>query len=359
MGNITEIDKNFKVEADIGKDDVVFFDVLDEPFRIYGVIYEDGMFRRMPQSVADSVSVNVGTLNLHTAGGRVRFKTDSPYVAIVVKMNTVWKMQHFAMTGASGFDMYIKREQREVYKNTFMPPVDLVDGYNSVLDTGDTSMKEITINFPLYSGVSSLYIGLAKDAKLERAEDYTIEKPVVFYGSSITQGGCASRPGNAYEGFLGRRFDFNHINLGFAGNAKGEDSIADYVSGLDMSMFVYDYDHNAPNPEHLAATHEKMFKKVRAAHPDMPIIMLTRPRIYLTDEEVRRRKVVEQTYRNAMAAGDKNVYCIIGKDLMQYTDNEGSVDNCHPNDLGFASMSKVIGDMIEEMGLFELTEAEN
>ncbi len=349
MSNIAEIDKNFKINLEIGKDDVVFYDIMSDPFRIYGVTYEDGIFRRMPQKVADSVSQPVGTLNTNTAGGRVRFKTDSPYVAIAAEMHSIGKMPHFAMTGSAGFDLYFKRDGREVYRNTFMPPFNITEGYKSVMDIGEMEMREITINFPLYSGVSRLYIGLSDKAMIERAEDYSIETPIVYYGSSITQGGCASRPGNAYQGFISRRFDANFLNLGFSGNAKGEEAIANYIKGLDMSLFVYDYDHNAPNPTHLANTHEKMFKIIRDAHPDLPIIMLTRPRIYLTAEEEQRKAVVQQTYRNAMLAGDKNVYCIIGKDLMQYTGNDGSVDNCHPNDLGFASMAHVLGDMIEEM----------
>ena len=351
MSSITEIDKNFKIEADVGKKDAVFFDALDEPFRIYGVIHEDGIFRRMPQSCADRVSPNLAVLNTNTAGGRVRFKTDSPYVAIVAKMHSIGKMPHFAISGSGGFDMYIKSEQGEVYKNTFMPPFNMTDGYHSVLDTGSTEMKEITVNFPLYSGVSRLYIGVSEKARVERAEDYTFEKPIVYYGSSITQGGCASRPGSAYQAYISRRFDTNFINLGFSGNAKGEDAIAEYVRDLDMSLFVYDYDHNAPNPEHLAATHEKMFKTVREAHPDMPIIMMTRPKIYLSGEEVRRREIVATTYRNAITSGDRNVYFIAGADLMQYVENNGTVDNCHPTDLGFWSMAKVIGDLIEEMEL--------
>lgn len=120
-----------------------------------------------------------------------------------------------------------------------------------------------------------------------------------------------------------------------------------------MSMFVYDYDYNAPTVEHLVATHEKMFKTIRTKNPNLPIIMLSRPKIYLSDEEKERRETVERTYLNAVEAGDKNVYYISGAELMKYTYNDGSVDSIHPNDLGFWSMANVLGDFIEKAALLK------
>lgn len=116
---------------------------------------------------------------------------------------------------------------------------------------------------------------------LKQAPKYAVKKPVVYYGSSITQGACASRPGNCYESILSRRLDCDYINLGFSGSAKGEDAIVDYIIGLDMSVFVMDYDYNAPTPEHLEKTHSKMFKAIRAEHPTLPIIIMPRPKFYL------------------------------------------------------------------------------
>lgn len=353
MKNIAEVDKNFKVETNIGKEDAVFFDIQSEPFKIYGVFYEDGMFRRMPQKIADSVSEGVAYLNMNTAGGRVKFKTDSPYVAIVAKMHGVGQMSNFSMTGNAGFDLYFRRDGVEVYKSSFIPPVDMKDGYEGVIELGSSEMRDITINFPTYSGVYSLYIGVSDKSEILAADPYKIEKPVVYYGSSITQGGCAVRPGNSYQGFISRRFDCNYTNLGFSGNAKGEDEIAEYIKELDMSMFVYDYDYNAPTVEHLVATHEKMFKTIRTKNPNLPIIMLSRPKIYLSDEEKERRETVERTYLNAVEAGDKNVYYISGAELMKYTYNDGSVDSIHPNDLGFWSMANVLGDFIEKAALLK------
>ena len=112
------------------------------------------------------------------------------------------------------------------------------------------------------------------------------------YGSLITQGGCASRHGMSYQSIVSRKFNCDYINLGFSGNAKAEDEITDYIKNLEMFVFVLDYDHNAPTVEYLKNTHEKMFKAVRDAHPDIPVIMMSRPKHFLTEEEKERRKVV-------------------------------------------------------------------
>lgn len=339
MSDISNIDSNFKIETKIKQSDIKFYDVNQPFFRIHGVVYEAGKFRRLPESVAASVSPGVHALHAHTAGGRVRFRTDSSYIAINVKMPSIGKMPHFALTGSAGFDMYIY-ENTEKYIATFMPPFSMQKGYESIFNFGDSKMRDITINFPLYSEVSQLYIGLRETAEVCAPRQYKIQKPVVYYGSSITQGGCASRPGNSYESIISRRFDCDYINLGFSGNAKAEDSIAEYISKLDMSVFVYDYDHNAPSVQHLENTHEKMFKVIRAANPNLPIVIMSRPKYYLADDEVVRYEVIKSTYDNARKIGDNNVYFVDGRTLMNLAGNEGTVDNCHPNDLGFTSMAR-------------------
>lgn len=345
MKRIEELDTNFKLETNIGKDDVRFYDVRKAPFSIHGVIYENGRFRRMPQEIADTVNEGVAGLNSNTAGGRVRFKTNSRYVAIVVKMIGIGKMPHFALTGSAGFDLY----SGDRYIRTFAPPFNISDGYESVIDFENDDLRDITINFPLYSCVTELYVGVSKTAEVTAPSDYKIEKPIVYYGSSITQGGCASRPGNAYQSFISRMFDADFVNLGFSGNAKGEDEIAEYIKSLPMSAFVYDYDHNAPSTEHLKNTHERMFKIIRKANPLLPIVIMSRPKYYLTSDEERRLDVIKTTYQNAKDAGDNNVYLLDGRALMELANDGGTVDNCHPNDLGFASMAMALGKVLKDI----------
>ena len=354
MSNITKVDKNLIVDTKIEKDDIVFYNVTDEPFKVYGIYHEDGKFRRLPESVAKATSEGVWALHANTAGGRVRFKTDSPYIAINAVMENVSVFPHCASTGVAGFDMYCERDGKDEYFRSFVPPIwnsldDIKDGYEGVIDFEDSRMREITIHFPTYSDVKNLYIGLAKDANIEAPKPYKYEKPIVYYGSSITQGGCSARPGITYQSVITRRFGYDHINLGFSGNAKAEPEMYNYIKELDMSMFVYDYDHNAPTVEYLRNTHEPMFKAIREVNPDLPIIMMSRPKWFLTEPEEERLRIIKTTYNNAVAAGDKNVYLITGQELMQYVENEGTVDDCHPNDAGFWSMAKVLGDFIEKL----------
>lgn len=350
MSNIAEIDSNFKVETKIAQEDLRFYDFRQAPFQICGVFYEDGKFRRMPESVAKDVNPGVLRLHANTAGGRIRFRTDSPYVAIHTKMPSIGKMPHFALTGSAGFDLYGKEEgERERYMGTFTPPFAIADGYESILRFSAAKMREITVHMPLYSEVSQLYVGLQEGAAILPPKPYKAQKPIVYYGSSITQGGCASRPGNAYQNPIARRLNADYVNLGFSGSAKGEQAIADYIAGLTMSVFVYDYDHNAPTPEHLQKTHEKMFLTIRKAHPDIPIVMMSRPRAYLNAEDQRRLKIITATYENAKARGDQNVYLLTGPELMRDAGCDGNVDGTHPTDYGFASMARVLGDMLEKL----------
>lgn len=338
MFDISKVDINFDIKTQIDKKDIKFFRIDESPFKIYGVFKEKGKYRRMPDNIARKVSEGVYLLHTNTAGGRVRFVTDSSYIAIHAEMDGLGKMPHFALTGSIGFDMYADNN----YVKTFVPPFDIKDGYESIFEFDKKERRVITINFPLYSNVNELYIGLQETALLAEAEPYKNAKPIVYYGSSITQGGCASRPGMAYQPIVSRSFNYDYINLGFSGNAKAEDEMIEYIKNLDMSVFVYDYDHNAPSVEYLAKTHEKMFKAIREKNPLLPVIIMSRPKHFLTEEEKLRRRIIETTYLNAVSIGDKNVYFIDGVALTELCQDSGTVDNCHPTDFGFASMAKAL-----------------
>ena len=343
MKNIAEIDRNFDIPLTVNKTDITFYSALSDRFSLHGLIYENNTFRRMPEAFSQPVSRNVHNLCRNTAGGRLRFRTDSSCVIIHAKMPHIGKMSHFALCGSAGFDLYVDNE----YRASFLPPFSVSDGYQSLVDFKSSWMREITIHFPLYSDVSELYIGLDDTAVLEKATPYQNEKPIVCYGSSITQGGCASRPGNAYPAILSRWLDTDSLNLGFTGNAKGEPAMAEFIQSLSMSAFIYDYDHNAPTTEHLENTHENMFKIIRKAHPLLPIVMLSRPKYTLNDEDKERLAIIRRTYENALAKGDQNVYFIDGPTLMQYAKNEGTVDGCHPTDYGFYSMAETLLSLLK------------
>ncbi|MDR1892884.1 MAG: hypothetical protein LBQ48_07755 [Oscillospiraceae bacterium] len=200
----------------------------------------------------------------------------------------------------------------------------------------------------MYSALSDLYIGLRDGSELLPGGEYVNEKPVVFYGSSITQGGFASRPGNAYPAILSRRLNMDFINLGFSENAKGEIEIAEYMAGLPMTAFISDYDHNAPDIAHLKLTHLRLYEIIRKQNPELPYLILSKPDVDISPKDARlRREIVYDTYKRAAESGDRNVYFIGGERLFGGAGRDCcTIDGCHPNDLGFYRMADVIGEVI-------------
>jgi hypothetical protein len=317
---------------------------------------EDGIIRRVPDAVAKSVNHATPSLSQHTAGGRIRFKTDSSFVMIRYKVPYVTHFGHMAPTGVFGFDLY-KNEfegEGERYVSPFVPSYDLKDTQEGVLRLWSNKMRQLTLNMPLYNPVSELYIGLEEGAQLLPADPYPIEKPVVFYGSSITQGGCASRPGTCYTAVLSRKMNFEHINLGFSGNARGEQAMAEYIASMDMSAFVLDYDHNSNSAEHLSSTHYAFYRTVRDAHPDLPIIMVSRPKYHLNSTELAMREVIKESYARAISEGDRKVWFVDGKAIMpRDVAGDALVDYAHPTDLGFYFMAKALEPVLREaLGMF-------
>ena len=361
MSNIGEIDRNLAVTGTIQGADVNFYDVRQEPFTIYGLLHSDEgePFRRLPLEVAERTNEGVLRLHIRTVGGRVRFKTDSSCVAIRAIQPDKNLMPHMPFLGSSGFDLYETVKGAYAYKGSFVPPVDRMERYESIIKFGSREMRDITVNFPLYDGVKELFVGIEPGAVLEKGDTYRLDQPVIYYGSSITQGGCASRPGNCYANIITRNLNIDHINLGFSGSGRGEQVMAEYIAAQPMSLFFYDYDHNAPNAEHLAKTHEAFFLTIREKHSDLPIIMASRTDTPRTPEiaadTLRRRDVILRTYVNAIKRGDEHVKFIDGMQVFKEALKLGipadscTVDGVHPNDLGFACMAKVFGDAIAEM----------
>lgn len=357
---IEKIDSNLVVKTDITEPDIVWLDIKKEPFVISGISYDEEQkcYVRMPQNIAQQVSEGVAELNLNTAGGRVRFRTDSTFIGIYAVMKTDSLFPHITLIGQSGFDLYRRRDgdSTELYYRSFMPPMGMRTGYSSPADT-DGELADYTINFPLYDGVKECYIALKKGALLQKPTPYRHSVPIVYYGSSITQGGCASRPGNSYQAILSRRLDADYINLGFSGSCRAEECMANYLAGLKMSIFVCDYDHNTLNEEHLKATHLPLYRTVRAAQPNLPIIIITAPDVLFAPHGFeKRRKIIYETYQKALNEGDRNVYFIDGAELFA---GEGwdscTVDGCHPTDFGFFRMAMRIEKEIKPLLSNELS----
>ena len=344
-----EVDKNMLICDVIGEEDVVLYAVRHDPFDVYGLYNyrNEPVFKRLPDEIGKNVNNGVAKLYLNTAGGRVRFATDSLYVAISAKMPQISHMPHMPLFGSAGFDLYLDDPETgdSRYFETFKPKVGFKEGYEFKIKFRDRKLRYLTINFPSYSDVASLHVGLQKDAVVDHGLKYRDVAPIVYYGSSITQGGCSSRPGNAFANIVSRRTNTDFINLGFSGSGCGEELIARYMAELDMSVFIADYDHNAPSAEHLATTGERMYRIIREKHPTLPYLFISRPdfntRWY--DDNLKRRDSVYDVYRKAVAEGDKNVYFIDGSSIFRGDESDmATVDGTHPNDYGFYLMAKAV-----------------
>ena len=363
MSTLAKLDPNFAVETNVPTDDTVFYDVKDNLFCLYGLIYDGNAYRRMPKEVAKGVSRAVEALNDHTAGGRIRFVTDSNFVTVAAEMPVRKPENNQSPTGSSSFDLFVDGK----YKSTFVYPMSnpsehgyvsrksIPHGYLSFIDgekdTGTFGMHEVTIHFPLYHAVKEVRIGLARDAVFLPAPAYKTGKRAITYGSSITQGGCANIPGLAYSNILAMRHGIDLINYGFSGNAKGEDAICDQIISQAPDIFIMDYDHNAPTLEHLKNTHERFFLRFRTAHPDTPVIMLSAPNFDCSPTWFApRREVVRATYENAVKNGDKNVYFIDGETLFGEENRDlCTVDATHPNDIGHMRMADGISRVLAKL----------
>ena len=327
----------------------IYYDIRKKPFAIYGLDESTtDEFRRIPTSVAENTSKDVLELHKNTAGGRVRFKTNSNSVSIRVKLEEIDQFPFGTPALICGFDLYLDREgNKHDFLCSFPFEFDKRFDYESTryLPIGE---KELTLNMPLYGNILSLEIGLEEGATLLPHSPYKYEKPIVFYGSSITQG-SVTRAGKLYSANISRKLDTNFKCLGFSGSCKAEDAIVEYLASLEMSAFVSDYDHNAPSPEYLRDTHFKLYQKIREKHPNIPYFMITKPDFRYDDADTARRCIIMESYIKAYNSGDKNVYFIDGSAFFNGVDLlDCTVDAVHPGDDGQRKMADYIGDVISK-----------
>ena len=352
--DISKIDTNFQVN-NCTYPDIAWQDANNKPFKTYGVYYdqEQQEYCRMPKEIAKKVNDGVAFLYSHTAGGRLRFKTNSPYICIKCFTVSSGLGPHITPVATFGFSTYVDGKFYGIFPIRFcdIPHQEWQEMSFDASLNFDGQMHDVDIYFPLYNGIKKLYVGLKENSTILPPREYTHPSPVLFLGSSITQGGCASRPGNDYVAHISRWLDTDVLNFGFSGSCRGEKIMADYVASLNPSIFVLDYDYNAPSIEHLEQTHLPLYKTIREKHPDTPIILISSCAHNSESEQTRQGRidVIKKTYEYGLACGEK-VYFINGRKLFTDIDRDAcTVDGCHPNDLGFYRMAKGIAPVIAKI----------
>lgn len=348
--SFADLDANYR-SPKIGNRELEFHDAFAAPFVLCGLPYVDaeGHRSRLPLEVArQCLQESVLPMSRQTAGAIIRFRTNSPYVGIRAAFDEVWLGVNYG--GSGGFDLYTGNgaNSRFCGNRAVQSAVDFFEALFEPGLPGADGMHDCTLYLPYHCAVSALTVGLVPGSAVEAPRPFRIEKPVVFYGSSITNCASAARPSMLYPSIIARMMDFNHINMGFAGSCCGELPIADTIIDVDPSVLVMEFDHNAPTPEFLAAHHEPFFRRFRAGRPQTPVLMMSMCDFTPTENKLKRRAIIMRTYLNAFESGDRFVDFLDGETLFAGMGREECTqDTCHPNDYGCMVMAKRIADRLQ------------
>lgn len=352
MTDYAKYDRYMSIK-EVDADGIAWYDPALKPFRLCGFYWyeQEKVYRRLPVNPAWPVSEGVEYLANHTAGGQVRFRTDSGRIFVRYESWVINRMHHMPDTGRAGFDLYLGNPGQERF-HSVVRRTEFEGIYKYLLfESPDNTMRDFVLNLPLYNGLKSLEIGVAEGAVVEPPQLFERNNPVVVYGTSITQGGCASRPGMAYTNILSRKLNREFLNYGFSGNGKCEAEMAHILAEIaDPALFIIDCEANCSGtPETFAARLPEFIRILREKHPVMPILVVSKIR-YLRDAH----PIIAQSYDDVnrimqmtvvgecRKAGDDNIWFYDGADMLRDDFDECTVDGVHPTDLGFYRMAEAL-----------------
>lgn len=295
-------------------------------------------YDRIPAKAEGVIPPAVWSLSRHSAGLAVRFVSDSPEISARWSVRGAnLAMPHMPATGVSGLDLYAKDgdQWRWVAQGR---PSKQHDNQARLVNGAPAGLHEYMLYLPLYNGTEKLEIGIKAGSTLAKGPARADERPIVFYGTSITHGGCASRPGMAYPAIVGQRLDRETINLGFSGNGKMEAEMGTLIAELDARVFVLDCLPNM-NPEMVTERVAPLVKTLRAAHPDTPIVLVENiiyqnSWFYGRGGHTAKNAALQEVYAGLKKDGVKGLSYVPCDNLLG-DDGLGTVDGTHPTDLGF------------------------
>ena len=339
----------FHIHAQLVYHDASNFPLLGRATESAGARYE-----RFPDSLKNISRAPLWNLSRNSAGMAIRFRSNSTTIAAkwVALFNT--HMNHMTDTGAKGLDLYCLQKNGDWrFVNSARPKGKT--NQVTIIKNMHPEEREYMLYLPLYDGLISLSIGVDSLATISQPlVEYPIRKnPVVFYGTSILQGGCASRPGMAHTNILERWLNRECINLGFSGNALLDLEIAELIATVDASMFVLDFLPNA-TVEQMKERAEKFYSIVRSKHPETPILFVEDPIFTHSrfDKRVAREvkaknETIAAIFQSMKKKGEKNIYLLSSKDIIGH-DGEATVDGIHFTDLGFMRYAEVLYPLIKK-----------
>jgi hypothetical protein len=326
----------------------------DENVRISGLPWYEhnsGQLLRLPFELESKSDKGLWDSVTEPSGVRYSFRSDATSMSLKVRYGS----KHFiprnnSIIGRAGIALRVDGDYWG-----FVFPFGEIEFVEPLFENVERKVREFTFYLPAYE-VEILEIIIDDAATVESPTPYSIEKPVVFYGTSITQGGCASRCDLNYESRIGRMLNIDYVNLGFSGEGRGEMFIANAMTELDASCYVIDYGQNNKNTDEFENTYLPFIQAIRKVKKDTPIILTTL--IFCVKESFseafkekneQKREIIRKAYNYCLDSGDKNIYLIEGYDLISPANSEYISDHTHPNDLGFLNMSTGIGSVIAEV----------
>jgi hypothetical protein len=254
-------------------------------------------------------------------------------------------MYHMPSIGVSGIDIY-RQDSDGKWRYVRSGGVHDAKKGGSVTISW-TPGTPCLVNLPLYNGIKSFTLGIDPSASVKALgpRKSGVDKPVVFYGTSITHGGCCSRPGLSFVNIVGRDLDVPVVNLGFSGSGLMEFEMSGHLADIDASCYVLDCLWNMSD-DLVSERYEPFIRNLRAKRPDTPIIMAEQCDVYMGGPG-NKDKFIRRLYRKLIADGWKKLH-YLPKDGMYNGDLEGTVDGCHPNDLGMITMAKAFGAAVKK-----------
>ena len=311
----------------------------DDRLQVNGLAWftEDrSVLRRLPSRLKDTFRPPVWELAQQPSGGRIRFRTDSTRLAVVAHNPDTSTMHHMTSIGQSGIDLYVDGE----YRNSAWPDAKAQIIREWALGE-EPRMREVTLYLPLYKGLTVERLSLDPGATIGVPSSFALSRPVVFYGSSITQGGCAENPGLSYPAIVARSLNVDFVNLGFSGNGLGEPAVAQALAEIDASAFVLDYWAN-PSPAVYRDTLPGVVDTLRARHPQTPILLTgaywfsgEASSASLRAQQEEKRRIAREFVAARRTSGDRALLFVDGLEMLSREQAAGLVDGVHANALGF------------------------
>ena len=294
-------------------------------------------FQRLPDIYKNSIRKEVWDLSENNAGVSIQLNTNCKNLKLKWKVKLDFKMNHMTDAGIKGLDIYEHADNQWKYLSTGLPNSNKNE---HLIEFNNVNKKTLCLYLPLYDSIVDLDIGIDDNSSLKFIKNDN--KPIVFYGTSITQGGCASRPGMAHTNIISRNTIYPCINLGFSGNGHLEAEIGNILSKIDAKCFIIDCLPNV-NISQIKSNTIPLIQSIRGINKiyHRPIFFLEQPLIHdqYIDEDVKEKNyVLASQIKECIKLGFKDIYLIKQKDCLG-SDYEATVDGVHYNDIGFQRFS--------------------